>query len=255
METDYHIPGINVDITGKSLYRHYNTITDKDGYFSILLPERESYDIRLVDTDGEFNGGFFRHNTITIPLSDKNNLLNIGLERENDVTIHGIVRSDKNNKPVSGIRLLIKIPETNVQYKTSTGDDGVFLIRVPERDSYSIIFEDITTTAFKDKVTEFTLSDVNDYLNIVMEEENIITLRGVVRSAKTGELFDGIGVRFSQRHFALTNYEGYFEIRIPEREEYAITFNDMKRNLSIGDRIINITLPYDNTILYFDIDR
>jgi hypothetical protein len=100
-----------------------------------------------------------------------------------------------------------------------------------------------------------------------MEEENLITIRGIVRSEITGAPFDNIEVHFIsdtgipvpierqvflRRHIAFTNYEGYFEIRIPERERYSIYFHDPLRNLSILDRL-DITLPYDNTILNINV--
>ena len=265
LETGQPIPGIMVNVTGENIFRPsaYQVITDDKGYFILYVPDRESYEIHFRDTDGEQNGGFFKYKKSTVTFSDIGDILNIRLEGENDVTIQGVVRSERDGRPIPGIRLLINITETDIQYRVLTDNNGSFSVRVPERERYSIIIEDIDNSLFRGNIEEFLLSDI-DNLNIVLEEENIITLRGIVRSEITGEPFDQIEVLFYsdtgldgrqpfvRRHTAKTNWEGYFEIRIPERENYRILFNDPERNLSIGDNL-NIILPYDNTILNINV--
>jgi hypothetical protein len=262
------IAGITVRITGQNLYFHYgyDASTDDEGNFIIDMPERESYDIFFVDTDGELNGGFFRHDTRTISLSDTNNPLNFILEGESDVTIRGVVRSDKSNETIPGIQLSIHIPESDITFRTLTDNNGNFSIRVPERESYNVVFvETARNDLFIRKTEEFALDEIKNPLNVILQEEKFVTIRGVVCSANTGKPADGITVRIYNRavdvgterylrgeYRVFTNDEGYFEIRIPERSSYRINFDDHDRNrfYTINDDEM-ITLPAGDTVLTF----
>ena len=243
LETDAPVTGVKVWATGPDMpISMYNiAVTDDEGKFYFHVLEREIYDIHFADTDGELNGGFFRYKTRAVALSDIDNPINVKMEGENDVTIRGTIRSEKNNQTIAGIRLYVAIlgvphnaalPELN--YQTQADASGNFSVRVPERESYSLLFTDAENELFRPKTAKITLSTVNDPLNIVLEEENIITIRGIVRSEKTGKRIAGIMAeiinsahqrpedRLYSNHRSLTNRRGFFEIRIPERERYCL---------------------------------
>ena len=267
LETNNPIAGIRVNATGQDLRGNYFVNTDSEGNFAFFLPERESYDIHLTDIDGEFNGGFFKPMTKTVTLSDVNYNLNIRMEGENDVTIQGIVRSGKNSRTIEGIKLQVTVTDTNVKYEAQTDRNGSFSIRVPERENYSIILSDTNNELFKTKIQDFSLSDINDPLNIILNEVDYVTIRGLVFSATSGKAADRVKVVTSvfsalsrtknvlrQNYTALTNEEGYFELRIPEREYYVIEFADPDRNFFKTLRA-RITMPLPDPVYRFTMEE
>ena len=260
LETGGYLAGIRVNATWPHIVRpeEFYVYTDDYGNFELFLPERERYYIHFVDTDGELNGGFFRHKTRAVMLADIPEVLNIKMEGENDVTIHGIVRSAENNEGISGIRLTVNITETDIRYQVLTDDGGHFSIRVPEREVYNISFVDIEDL-FRTNTKEFELTNIAAPLNIIMEDENIITIRGRVYSAETGQAADGIRVSLfplsmglNQRYVTLTDDEGYFYINIPEREKYTLNFEDRERN-RFGWRSETINWSNNNDVLSFEL--
>jgi hypothetical protein len=264
-ETEQALAGIWVNVTGENLQRSYSVQTDIDGNFRIYVPDREGYEIYFYDpTNGELNEGFFRHKTRTVEFADIQDALTIRMTGENGVTIRGTVRSQKSGEPISGIRLSTNIAEPNFSYSAVTAPNmhysavtdsgGNFSIRIPERERYALLFRDTQNIIYRQKTEDVLLSDVQN-LNIVLEEEPIITLRGILRSNPTGTLVKGSEVTFWFGNYdtqyptkAVTNEDGYFEIRIPEREEYTIHFPVQNMSGVISERI-KITLPYDNTVL------
>jgi hypothetical protein len=75
-ETGEPIFGIKVSIEGSEYWNY----TDKDGYFSVWVPIRNEYKIKLEDVDGPYNGGLFKEQTWTIRKDDTNKLLLIGMD-------------------------------------------------------------------------------------------------------------------------------------------------------------------------------
>ena len=83
LKTGDPIKGIEVYVKADAYTnRNFNTNTDDNGDFYILMPEKESYDFRFVDVNGEQNGGFFKSKDIIISLAETKNILNIELEKE-----------------------------------------------------------------------------------------------------------------------------------------------------------------------------
>ena len=86
-----------------------------------------------------------------------------------DIFIEGIVKSNKTNIPVKGIKVSIA---DKLQYEY-TNDEGKFSLYTETADSYNITFEDIDSGlngVFKMKDTLLTNTSKKFYLNIVLEE-------------------------------------------------------------------------------------
>ena len=182
---------------------------------------------------------------------------------ENDVTIRGVVRSAGRNEAIAGIQLRINITETNVTLETNSDERGNFYIRVPERESYSIYFADAENELFRSRTEEIGLNDTRNPLNIILTEENIITIRGFVKSAVTGKAAAGVTVRITSSnrenflikgYYVLTDDDGYFEIRIPERREYAFSLFANERGV-FKNHWERITLSENNPVLNFSLEE
>ena len=260
LNTDDPIVGLRVIVTGRGIRSGgYQTQTDVNGNFHLLVPEDERYIFYIDDHDEELNGGFFGENTMTFDFSDIHDNLNILLEERNLVTIHGFVRSRENNTAISEIRLQIDMPGSRIGYTTNTNNDGSFSIRVPEKENYKIFFTDEMNDLFMDKILEIELNDTKNSLDIILEEEKNITIRGIVYSKTTLQIIEGIQVNFSfprapvwttarKRYSVLTNNEGYFEVNIPERSAYDFYIRYSSELYSPGETF-NITKPVDDEII------
>jgi hypothetical protein len=254
----------------KQFRYRYEAQTDETGSFHISIPERGSYDIYFTDIDGELNNGFFKHEVKTVSLLDIKESINIRLEGEkNTVTIRGIVRSEKNNRILPGIALRIDITDSHISYNAVTDDNGGFSIKIPERDQYNLLFEDTKKNIYRAKNQVVSDKDINALLNITMEEEKMITIRGVVCSEHTGKPIEGITViPFNSYKYppksgetllneenlkARTNNEGYFELLLPERDVYSLGFNDDPKRHLFQWRSFDVVPTTDNAVLRFEL--
>jgi hypothetical protein len=270
LETGEPVPGIRVrmeGIEGERLIRGYGAQTDETGSFHISIPEREGYDIYFTDADGELNGGFFKHEVKRVTLRDIKESINIRLEGEkNTVTIRGIVRSEKNGQITPEIALRIDITDSHISYNAVTDDNGGFSIKIPERDQYNLLFEDTKKNIYRAKNQVVSDKDINAPLNIAMEEEKMITIRGVVCSKRTGKPIEGIMVDTSNppqkqgetllntKNFKTrTNNEGYFELLLPEREGYILYLDDASNGRRFWYERFNVVPANDNAVLRFEL--
>jgi hypothetical protein len=259
LDTGDPIVGLRVIAAGSGIRNGgYETKTNADGYFHLLVPEVERYNLYLDDFDEELNGGFFGENTKTFEFSDIQNDLNILLKEENLVTIHGFVRSRENNAAISEIRIQLDMPGSRIGYATMTNSNGSFSIRVPEKENYKIFITD-SNDFFMEKIKEIKLNDTRNSLDIVLEEERIITIRGIVYSKTKMQIIEGIQVSVyfpripvwattkRKVYTVLTNNEGYFEVRIPERSGYDILIRHSSTVYTTEE--FSITKPVDDEII------
>jgi putative lipoprotein (rSAM/lipoprotein system) len=272
LETGEPVHGIRVrmkGIEGKEFTSNYEAHTDETGSFHINIPEREGYDIYFTDIDGELNGGFFKHEVKTVTLRDIKDSIDIRLEGEkNTVTIRGIVRSEKDGRIIPGIALRIAIADSHISYNAVTDDNGGFSILIPERDQYNLLFEDTKKNIYRAKSRVLSDKETNASLNIAMEEEKIITIRGIVCSERTGKPIEGIMVRIYQygtpqktgetllnteNFMTHTNDEGYFELLLPEREKYELVLDMHHKGNLFEDKWVDVIPANDNAVLRFEL--
>jgi len=267
LETGDPIAGIWVTATGETLRSGgHRTVTDTDGNFRFLVPESEWYYLYFDDFDEELNGGFFGENIKRFYCSDIQNDLNIFLEEQNLITIHGYVRSKENNTGIPEINLRFD-RGSRIGYQAVTNSDGSFSIRVPERENYSIYIWDSMNRNFIEKIKDIELNDTRNSLEITLEEENIITIRGFVYSKTTMQAIENARANFSfprireptseliaNRHVrGLTNNEGYFEVLVPERDNYNLFVQDLSNVYSYQS--LQITKPADDEIIRIFLER
>jgi len=75
-ETGEPIFGIKVSIEGTKYWDY----TNKEGYFSVLVPTQNNYRIKLEDVDGPAHGGLFKGQTRTIKQENTYNTLLIFMD-------------------------------------------------------------------------------------------------------------------------------------------------------------------------------
>jgi hypothetical protein len=259
LDTGDPIVGLRVLADGSGIRSGgYQTKTDVNGDFHLLVPEVEKYTLYFDDLDEELNGGFFGENEKKIKLSDIQDNLNILLQEKKLVTIHGFVLSKAGNTAIPGIRLQLDMPDSRIGYVTSSNSNGSFSIRVPEMEKYKIFITDFKNDNFMETIKEINLEDTENSLSIILEEEKFITIRGIIYSKTTLQTIEGIRVFVSftrapiwatsekKRYTKITNNKGYFVIRIPERSEYNLYIIDSS---NVPGETFSITKPVDDEII------
>ena len=257
LDTGDPIVGIRVYAWGSGIRSlGYETKTDVNGNFHLLVPEVEEYILYIDDLDEELNGGFFGKNEKRFEYSDIKDNLDILLKEENLVTIHGFVLSKVGNTAVSGIRLELDMPGSRIEYVTRSNSNGSFSIRVPERENYKIFITDFINDNFKETIKEIKLEDTRNSLSVMLEEEKFITIRGILYSKTTSKTIERIHVMVSFKRIretserkldrVKTNNEGYFEVCVPERSNYILIFRDSSYT---SEETFGINKPVDGEII------
>jgi hypothetical protein len=260
LDTGDPIAGIRVNAWGSGIRNGgYETKTDVNGNFHLLVPEVEGYNIYFDDFDEELNSGFFGENVKRFEYSDIKDNLNILLQEKKLVTIHGFVLSGASNTAIPGIRIQLDMP-TRIGYVTSSNSNGSFSIRVPEMENYKIFITDHVNDNFMESIKEIKLEDTKNSLSIVLEEEKYITIRGILYSKTTSQIIEGFQVIVSflrapiwaaserKLYTVITNNEGYFEVRIPERSNYILYIKDASIVYSPSETI-GINKPVNDEII------
>jgi predicted RNase H-like HicB family nuclease len=154
------------------------------------------------------------------------------------VTVHGTVSSLETGEPIRGISIQVTNRYAGIRSHVYSDEDGNFYIDVPKIENYEISFLDTDWESnggfFMQTTRTVALSDLNDPLNIMLERENIVTIRGVVRSLENNNAISGISIRINiadANYEAQTNDSGNFFIRVPERERYSIYFTDTENKV------------------------
>jgi len=261
LDTGDPIVGLRIKAWGSGIRSGgHETKTDVNGNFHLLVPEVERYNLDFDDIDEELNGGFFGKNEKIFEFSDIKDNLNILLQEGSLVTIHGFVVSRVSNTAISGIRLQVDMPGSRIGYVTTSNSNGGFSIRVPEKESYKIFITDFINDNFMEEIKEIKLEDTKNSLDITLEEEKLITIRGILYSKTTLQTIERIQVSAfftrapiwaaSERKIyrVITNKDGYFEVCIPERSEYSLWIQDPS-NIYSSYESFSITKPVDDEII------
>jgi len=261
LDTGDPIAGLRVFASGSGIGTlGHETKTDVNGDFHLLVPEVERYVLYFDDFDEELNGGFFGENEKKFEFSDIQDNLNILLQEKKLVTIHGFVLSRAGNTAIPEIRIQLDMPGSRIGYVTSSNSNGSFSIRVPEMENYKIFIADFKNDNFIETIKEIKLKDTGNSLSIILKEEKFITIRGILYSKTTLKTIKGIQVLVSftrtpigriserKRYTVVTNNEGYFEVRIPERSEYDLYIRHSSNAYSPGETF-DIPKPGDDEII------
>lgn len=184
-ETGEPVEGIYVSYQVDPNLSYPNGFTDSDGRFILYAPEAESYDVTFFDSDGYRNGGFFSYKNMIITQSERENLLMIRLHKEGSkvTVIQGTVLSKgAAREPIKGIRVRINFRGTDGMpyfsgFEGFSDNDGNFSIQVPERDTYSINFDDInldyfSNYGFRRQRIEVTFDEIQNPLDVELTKKD-----------------------------------------------------------------------------------
>jgi len=184
-----------------------------------------------------------------------------GPPMDEDIIIKGKV-SSKTQDPIPGIRVSVENLSSN-RY-SYTNENGIFFIDVPQRNSYELQFMDVDgykNGFYQTLKKTISLSDTNMTLDIQLDDENNIIIRGKVIS-KTQDPIPGIKVSVGSLSstiydYSYTNDNGFFFIIVPQQSSYVLQFEDIDGALngSYKTRIKMINLDDTDTTQQFQLEE
>jgi hypothetical protein len=163
--------------------------SDKEGLFEYEVSEDYKGQILICSVDKEG----FKAKAVEQELKEERIILNIELEEER-IEISGVVRNQKDNKPIEGVSISLKVDSESLPSVTSNSE-GKFRLSIPSNYlsqtlEYTAEKKYFKTTTGMQKIERKTIA-----IEIRLEEKEI-RIRGVVCNQKDKRPIEGANISF-----------------------------------------------------------